>query len=399
MEVKEGFQAQTKKAHAADTGLEIKKQNLVDFVRVLAVPLELEESALYMPIKKSSDGTNDNGDSDDDSLSDDSDDDSLAPEVKTTDKKKKKPTTTLGKRKLVDENETKKVKSRKVSEAEKLNSLSAYQKLFSKVWLLLLSLPFSLNEHKVLLKHLPDNVVSYLVNPLLLADYLTQSYNCGGVVAVLALESLFQLIASYNLDYPNFFVSLYKLCSVEIFNAKYSNKFMRLLSASLKSTNLPAYVVAAFIKRLAHLALHASSSNACFCVAEITWLLKQNRPCQVLVQRVKCGEAVTKDNEFDNSEEADLEKCGALQSSLWELELLVKHHVVEVTKLAKAIQDPESTSVGAFPINVDQYISQNYADMFEEDLNKPKGKKSAELGFRNPAELVPSGKLVGSIFG
>lgn len=405
--MKEDFQELNKKAQfsaqavdqAAAQALDTKKKNIVDFMRVLSVPLEIdeeEEGSFYMPL------TNSNGDAaedDEDSLSDDSDDDSLMMGEKPTKGKGKDKKTALGKRKASEEEEKSKKKSRKMSEKEKLRTVAAYQKLFSKAWLSLLSLPFSLNEHKVLLKHLPDNVVRYLVNPLLLADYLTQSYNCGGVVAVLALESLFQLILKNNLDYPNFFVSLYKLCTVDIFNAKYSSTFMKLLAASLRSTNLPAYLVAAFIKRLAHLALHASSTKSAFCVALITWLLKQHRPCQVLVQRIKKGETVTKDGEFDNTIEDDIEKSGALQSSLWELELLEKHHVYEVTQLAKAIQDPETTSVGAFPINVEQYIHENYTNMFETDLNKPKGKKNAELGFRKPLELFPSTKVVGSIFG
>ena len=33
----------------------------------------------------------------------------------------------------------------------------------------------------------------------MLADFLTQSYNSGGLISVLALNSLFVLINSYNL--------------------------------------------------------------------------------------------------------------------------------------------------------------------------------------------------------
>ncbi len=372
------------------TVLESRKKNLMDFMRILAVPLDVtgDEKFYILPNQVSSEFSND---SDDNSVSSDSDD-GVENEGQHLD-------TGAKKRKSGSADHVVKKRSRNTTEAERLRSLTAYQKLFSKAWLSLLSLPFSITDHKLLLKHLPDNVVSYMVNPLLLSDYLTQSYNCGGVVAVLALESMFHLITKYNLDYPNFFASLYKLCKVEIFNAKYGGKFMKLLSASLKSTNLPAYLVAAFIKRLAHLSLHASSARAAFCVAQISWLLRQHRTCQVLVQRVKMGDSVSKDNQFNNEEEDDIEKCGALQSSLWELELLEKHHVYEVALLAKALRDPESTSVGAFPINVEQHIFQNYSEIFEADLSKPKGMKSAELAFRRPNNLFSPSNLATTMFG
>jgi U3 small nucleolar RNA-associated protein 19 len=145
--------------------------------------------------------------------------------------------------------------------------------------------------------------VPSLRNPMLLADYLTQSYRVGGVVAVLALESLFHLIMHHNLDYPDFFRSLYRLCTVEVFSARYRVTFMKLLNASLKSVNIPAYVAAAFAKRLAHLALHTPSPNAPFCIAQCTWLLRQHPQTQPLIHRSKHTKG-----EFNNCEEEDLEK-------------------------------------------------------------------------------------------
>lgn len=43
----------------------------------------------------------------------------------------------------------------------------------------------------------------------------------GGVAAVLALQSLFQLIMNYNLDYPDFFAKLYRLLQPTVFHTKY----------------------------------------------------------------------------------------------------------------------------------------------------------------------------------
>ncbi len=188
----------------------------------------------------------------------------------------------MGKRKA-EEAADKKQNKRKRS--QNIVSLSAYQKLFSKVWIHSLSLPMSMSMHKTLLKHISDHVLVRLHNPLMLADYLTQCYNLGGVVAVLALESLFTLILRHNLDYPHFFESLYRLCTLRILNAKHGIKYMKLLHMSLRSTNIPASLVAAFIKRLAGLALQVSAPRVAFCLAQITWLLRQHRTCQVLVHR------------------------------------------------------------------------------------------------------------------
>ena len=38
-----------------------------------------------------------------------------------------------------------------------------------------------------------------MTNPLMLADFLTQSYDAGGLVGLLALNSLFVLINNFNL--------------------------------------------------------------------------------------------------------------------------------------------------------------------------------------------------------
>ncbi len=38
-----------------------------------------------------------------------------------------------------------------------------------------------------------------MTNPLMMADFLTHSYNSGGLIGVLALNSLFVLINNYNL--------------------------------------------------------------------------------------------------------------------------------------------------------------------------------------------------------
>ncbi len=53
--------------------------------------------------------------------------------------------------------------------------------------------------YKKLLIKLPEKILPKMTNPLMLADFLTTSYNSGGLISVLALNSLFVLINYYNL--------------------------------------------------------------------------------------------------------------------------------------------------------------------------------------------------------
>lgn len=391
-----------------DDSVPVCVQNAVDLLRMITLPEEIDPATFYIPLTRPSGTGNNNDDSDSDNEDDNSDDDSSVED--------KKAISVLGKRgakKPLVKKGSAATESNKKRRVENILSLPAYQKIFNKVWIHTLSLPMTLSLHKTLLKHLGEHVLERLHNPLLLADYLTQCYNLGGIVAVLALESLFTLILRFNLDYPHFFESLYRLCTPRIVNAKYGLKFLRLLHMSLKSTNIPAYLVAAFIKRLAGLALQVSAPRVAFCLAQITWLLRQHRTCQVLLHRraatVSSNEddkeqqesdevsqeakKVAKAQVFELERDEDLESGGALQSSLWELEVLEQHFLHDVAKLATALRDPLSTSVGSVPIYVEQYLTPEYAQyqtLIEADLQR-RPKKHAALAFRAPTSFLQGG--------
>lgn len=401
----------TVKREGRDNGSEsmsIAVQNAVDLLRMIDVPDEIDPDNFYIPLGLGADVDDEESRGSDDDNSDDDDSSVEDRKAITADarKNKRKASSLLGKRKS-EEAADKKQNKRKRS--QNIVSLSAYQKLFSKVWIHSLSLPMSMSMHKTLLKHISDHVLVRLHNPLMLADYLTQCYNLGGVVAVLALESLFTLILRHNLDYPHFFESLYRLCTLRILNAKHGIKYMKLLHMSLRSTNIPASLVAAFIKRLAGLALQVSAPRVAFCLAQITWLLRQHRTCQVLVhrkpKRVTSSEedaaaegglaeqATTgADKQFVLEQDEDLEHSGALQSSLWELEALENHFLYDVAQLATALRDPMSTSVGNVPIDVEQYIQQasTYQELIDSDLNR-RPKKNAAMAYRLPTALLVGG--------
>jgi len=298
-----------------------------------------------------------------------------------------------GRQRQTKKDDVKAKKQKYLSRQEQLLDFPSHRKVFSSTWLAFLSLPLSTSQHKMVLKHLPDHVICFIEKPLLLADYLTKSYEKGGVTAVLALESLFHLIVKYNLDYPNFFISLYKLCTEEVFGAKYRLKFMNLLNACLKSTNLPAYMVASFIKKLAHLALRASSPSALFCIAQLTWLLQKHPQCKPLLHQKDLKLIAEYDEKI-----SELEKNNAISSSLWEIDSLKSHNLNSVVALSKSLEEVSSTEVGTRTpyISVPEFIDNSYASLIEKELATIK--KNSALAYKKPDTLIPSNDIINTIF-
>jgi len=163
--------------------------------------------------------------------------------------------------------------------------LKQHRRVFSAVWIAFLALPLTSEIHKKVLLNLHSDVLPHMTDPKLLMDFLTDSYNTGGVTSLLALNSLFVLIHKHNLDYPDFFRKLYALFEPNIFYVKYQARFFHLADLFLMSTHLPAYLVAAFVKRLSRLALSAPPSGAMLVIPFVCNLIKRHPSVQVLIHR------------------------------------------------------------------------------------------------------------------
>lgn len=72
-------------------------------------------------------------------------------------------------------------------------------KAYSQAWFAFLKRPLPVGVYKQILVHIREDIVPHLNQPLLLSDFLTLSYDQGGVVALLALNGLFHLIHKHNL--------------------------------------------------------------------------------------------------------------------------------------------------------------------------------------------------------
>ena len=163
--------------------------------------------------------------------------------------------------------------------------LKEHRKIFSSAWLGFLSIPLTSEIHKKVLLNLHTDVLPHMSNPKLLMDFLTDSYNTGGVTSLLALNSLFFLIQKHNLEYPDFFKKLYALFEPNIFHMKYQARFFHLADLFLMSTHLPAYMVAAFVKRLSRLTLTAPPSGAMLAIPFVCNLIRRHPSVQVLIHR------------------------------------------------------------------------------------------------------------------
>jgi len=230
---------------------------------------------------------------------------------------------------------------------------------FSNFWLSFLLLPeMSRNVYERILRKMSDEIIPQFENPFLLNDFISSSFDQGGLVALLSIKSLFILISEYNLVYEQFYQKLYSIVELNLFTMDYREEFFELFDTFMKSTHLPEYLVAAFIKKFARLALFAPAYACNYILAIIFNLISRHPQISFLVQhdetepkylsriqkrllKEKNPELFVEEEKiidpFDENEK-DPKACKAMQSQLWEIETLVYHSNQSVSKMAKDIR-------------------------------------------------------------
>ncbi|KAJ2721313.1 Maturation and nuclear export of 40S ribosomal subunits interacting protein [Coemansia sp. Benny D115] len=268
----------------------------------------------------------------------------------------------------------------------------AYRRAHSDAWLLLMRLPLTVEIFKQILLTIHRRIIPYMPDPRSLMDFLTHAYDAGGSISLLALNGLFTLITDHNLNYPMFYEKLYALLDRNLFHVKYRARFFRLFDIFLRSSHLPAYLIAAFIKRISRLALSAPPSGAVIVIPVVYNLLKAHPRCMVLIHRMpgydeETGEeTVLSSNDPYLPDEPDLAKCMAMQSSLWELETLQHHFYGNISTLARIFSEPFHKP--AFVL--EDFLDHTYTTFFESDTAK-KLKKPAALSTQPPTTLLRAG--------
>lgn len=253
---------------------------------------------------------------------------------------------------------------------KRILSVNAHKRRAQEAWLSILRNNISQAQRKSLLRIMAHTIEPWFSRPELLMDFLTDSYNEGGAISLLALSGLFYLISEKNLDYPQFYTKLYSLLDADLLHSKHRSRFFRLLNTFLASTHLPATLVASFIKRLSRLALNAPPSAIVVIVPFMYNLFKSHPTCTFMMHRVirdkdtAAGiEAQGMDDPFDSAE-SDPTRTGAIESSLWEIETLQSHYHPNVAAIARIISEQFTKQA----YNLEDFLDHTYQGMIQAEL-------------------------------
>ncbi|KAJ4811752.1 Nucleolar complex protein 4 [Rhynchospora pubera] len=267
---------------------------------------------------------------------------------------------------------------------------------FTKAWLSFLKLPLPLDVYKEVLATLHQNVIPCMSNPAILCDFLTRSYDIGGVISVMALSGLFILMTQHGLEYPKFYEKLYTLLTPSVFLAKHRAVFFQLLDSCLKSSYLPAYLAAAFAKKLSRLALSVPPSGALMIIALTHNLLRRHPSINFLVhweeEENKTADGSGEGNESNddgketaykpvnhkkrsgidpfNNEEKDPAKSNAMRSSLWEIDSLRHHHTPAVSRFVASLENDLTVKAKTTEMKVSDFSSGSYATVFNDEIRR-----------------------------
>eukprot|EP00933_Yihiella_yeosuensis_P062518 TRINITY_DN65481_c0_g1_i1.p1 TRINITY_DN65481_c0_g1~~TRINITY_DN65481_c0_g1_i1.p1 ORF type:complete len:607 (-),score=124.98 TRINITY_DN65481_c0_g1_i1:60-1880(-) len=232
-----------------------------------------------------------------------------------------------------------------------------YRKLFQEAWLKLLGLRVPLGQCSPLLQLLPMKVMPHLSRPLMLSDFYLRAFHAGtNELSVLALSGLLHLLSAHGLGDPEtlssscgeFYGQLYSLIKPETFRLQRRARFQRLAAAALASGLLPARFAAAFAKKCIHVAI------ACAEPGSIQWLMavsysliqRHHSHCSFLLHWPENDERPipTELTAGKDPWDGDAPLTEAVEqvslSSLWELKLLLRHHLPAVSTLAKLFEKP-----------------------------------------------------------
>ncbi|KZV88564.1 CBF-domain-containing protein [Exidia glandulosa HHB12029] len=198
-------------------------------------------------------------------------------------------------------------------------------------------------------------------------DWIAGCVDYGGTTGLLALNTLFELMTTMNLDYPDLYVRLYAYLDRNILHLKHRARFFRILERMLSSTHLPATLVASFIKRLSRLSLSAPPAAVVSIIPMVYNLLKRHPTCMALIHRDSLGEQT---DPYDPTERSPL-RSNALESSLWELQSLTAHYHAPTSTLAKIFSEPFTKPAYA----MEDFLDHSYTTMFDAETGGKRGLK------------------------
>ncbi|ABN67182.2 predicted protein [Scheffersomyces stipitis CBS 6054] len=254
---------------------------------------------------------------------------------------------------------------------------STFKTQYQKAFLQVLSYPLQLSQYKSILLILHKRIIPNMAQPQSIMDFLTDCYDISDdpAIPILALNSLYELMRKYNLEYPDFYTKLYSLLTPELLYIRYRSRFFRLCDLFLTSTHLSSNLVASFIKKLARLSLGASASGVVIVIPFIYNLLKRHPTCMIMLHNIEGSKAEDYSDPYDYNEKDPL-KTNAVRSSLWELETLMSHYHPNIATLAKVFGEP----FRKHSYNMEDFLDWSYLTLLDSEKTR-KYKTAAALEY------------------
>ena len=246
-----------------------------------------------------------------------------------------------------------------------LFSVSKHKRQAQAAWLEVMNLGLTYKQKKKALEVMSTAIAPWFPQPELLMDFLTDCYNTGDTISLLALSGVFYLIQERNLDYPLFYTKLYSLLDAKVLHSKYRFRFLRLLDTFIGSSHLPAVLVASFMKRLARLSLNAPPAAI---VAIIPWfynIFKKHPMTTFMMHRVPRTEEEKERLQNEGladpflAEEVDPMETHAIDSCLWEIAQLQSHYHPNVATIAKIISEQFTKQM----YNMEDFLDHSYSSV------------------------------------
>jgi U3 small nucleolar RNA-associated protein 19 len=250
-----------------------------------------------------------------------------------------------------------------ISENSNLLNIDYHRKIFSDCIFKILHLELNLNLYKKMMIKFPEKLLPKMSNPLMCADFLNKSYQVGGLISILALDSLYVLISKYNIEIPEFYKKIYEQLNPSIFNTKYKSRYFALLDTCLSSTHLSVYLVAAFMKKISRLLLFAPSTDTKVLLRFITNLAIRHPTCKQLIHR-KNGKSISGDPFDINS--TNLNQTTVINSSVWEVQAIANHYSPSIAQEIKFLNSLPKNESDVFELLDDN----NFDNQIENEMNR-----------------------------
>jgi U3 small nucleolar RNA-associated protein 19 len=260
-------------------------------------------------------------------------------------------------------------------------SINTFRINFEKSWISALNLEnLEKHEYNSTLLILHKRIIPFFSDAQKLMDFLTAAYTLGIqnkdiIISILALNGLWELMKSYNLDYPDFYKNLYAILTPDLLHLKEKSRFFRLLDLFMSSTHLSAAIVASFIKRLSRLSLNAPPSGIVSIIPFIYNLIKKNghSTCMLLIHSTTTAEQDSEYIDTFDENEVDPALTNAIGSSIWELQAMINHYHPNVSALVKIF----SQHFNKYSYNMEDFLDWSYNKLIDAETKK---KLKGELG-------------------